>query len=1033
MKNPFVVCLALTAALACAVPSSFGQSAQASGEPGMLLSRDGRAQAVIVVSGSAPEEVRRGAGELRDYLARITGGDFPVTAPEALDAHVGAVRIHVGLNDSVASELRPDLSRCELDGAWIRTVSPRDLLIAGRTPHGTEFGVYGFLERFCGVRWYLPGPDGTHVPRAKTLALPAIDLLDNPAFISRAFWSPTLYEGSTFACGAAQAMDQAWYRHNRMRRNLKAHHNLGRIIVPSKYGAEHPEYFPEIGGVRRVPKTDRPVGFQPCMSNDEVVRICAEAAARHFDEHPDDLTFDMGVNDHGGFCECAACTVINGPPRYNTRGLPEFSRLYLTFANRVAAALPERHRDRYLGVLAYAQVRDLPEGLDLHPNLHIARVGAFVCYFNPMDRADMQTTLRFAERCRMFSVYDYWYGSGYAIPNFGVGLMEEYVDRLAAAGAKGWACEVYHQNWSMDGIKYRLLARKLWEPPLRVQDLLAEFCTDLFGRGAPAMMRYYDLCRERWERQTFATSKYHLRGSGRQLALFDAATCGELERLLGQAEAATENPAGRNLLASFRKTLAFTSLCAAMQGSGLELVDGERVDLDARAPGPHQETLAHSEASIRAPGTLPADAALAVLAGLQNKEALLNALGNDPFTFPRSPLALPGGLFHNPETVIAPMIAAPGAAEAEHAGKAVWLDRIRKEVPQYAGLAEWLDANLEKMDREPELLPNGDFERLAADRHNAEGWAYGNWGSSRSTANAFVTPQGVDGGQGYYLAGIKNGFTYQPYPVIRTRESLPVQAGGWYLLRFWIRSHRNDGLYPDLSASVDFEPAAAGSVTCPVPPGFRWFQAVRLFQAPPRATRALVRVLLNGEGQAWVDRVSLKVVPAAFAPAAPDATAKAAVMPALPVPASAAELPTPFILDLQDPPTGVMLRGGKTTDAGQTVLVTTNDYIVAQVPWFFNSLDHAIEVRVRVSGSANESMRVGVLQQFFDGRDWQRTPGVAMLGRVKIEEEPRQHVFRYAFEEPWRKVQILIYRANQKGTLRLHALEIAPVLKAGEG
>ena len=46
----------------------------------------------------------------------------------------------------------------------IHGVDPSQVIIAGPTPYGTEFGVYEFLERYVGVRWLMPGPDGEDVP-----------------------------------------------------------------------------------------------------------------------------------------------------------------------------------------------------------------------------------------------------------------------------------------------------------------------------------------------------------------------------------------------------------------------------------------------------------------------------------------------------------------------------------------------------------------------------------------------------------------------------------------------------------------------------------------------------------------------------------------------------------------------------------------------------------------------------------------------------------------------------------------------------
>ena len=750
--------------------------------PAMVLVGQGQPRAVVVVADGAPLEVTRGAQELAHYIGQIAGCQVAVVRPAEVGRHAGGVRIHVGLNPLVKGR-SPDVARCEKDGAWIKTLGPRDLVIAGKTPYGTEFGVYGLLERFCGVRWYLPGPNGTHVPRQRTLTLPRIDLLDNPVFISRSYSAPTLWDSARYPCPTAQEMDLEWARHNRLRRHFHASHNLGRIIVPSKYGKAHPEYFPVIDGKRYVPASDRPVGFQPCMTNDDVVRICAEAAAKQFDAEPDRLSFSIGINDWGGFCQCPACAKVNGPARLNSRGLPDYSRLLFHFGNRVAAALPDRHKDRYVGLIAYAQARDLPQGTKIHPNLLVARVTAFVAYFSPMDRADMDETRRFAQACRMFGVYDYWYGTGYVIPVFCTGLMEEYIDFLARLGCKGWNSEIY-PNWAMDGIKYRLLSRKLWDPSLRVRDMLGAFCRDMFDAGAPDMLAFYDGCRRLWETQTFATSKYHLQRSVRQLVLFDEPTCASLMGLLTAARAKTANPKGRYLLDRFIQTFGLTQTHARLLRHALAIADHGPTPRPAVHDKHREEDVIPADGFRKPIADLDAYAehVMAALRLVHKMNAQRSALRRDVFSLPRTGLASPSGLLCTPETIAAPLLTAYDAAGRTD-DKRRLLALVEKEMPGIWPKVQWVATHLTDMAGQPELLPNGSFEQLDANRYDAQGWLHGNWGSKRSTANGFVVPQGVDGRHCYYLVGIKNAFTYLPSPVIRTAQPVPVEAGKWYLAR----------------------------------------------------------------------------------------------------------------------------------------------------------------------------------------------------------------------------------------------------------
>ncbi|MBT4822521.1 MAG: DUF4838 domain-containing protein, partial [Lentisphaerae bacterium] len=920
----------------------------------LVLAEAGQAWAVIVVARDAPGEVRRGASELQQYVEQISDVRLAMIAPDNVASHREKVRIHVGVNASIPGPL-PDLARCEKDGAWIRAISGRDLLIAGKTPYGTEFGVYGFLQRFCGVRWFLPGPEGTHVPKAPSLRIPLpIDRLDNPVFISRSYSAPTFRDRLDYPCPQAQLMDLAWYRHNRMRKHFWCHHNLGHIIVPSKYGTEHPEFFPEIGGERRVPVSDRPVGFQPCMTNKSVIRLCAEAAAEHFTTTPDALSFSIGINDHGGFCECETCRTVNGPPRLNSRGLPDFSRLLFSFGNHVAASLPERFRDRYVGLLAYAQARDLPRDMDIHPNLLVGRVTAFVSYFNPADRADMAMTRRMAEKCNMFGVYDYWYGRGYAVPNFGIGLLEDYLDFLNGLGVKSWNSEVY-QNWTMDGIKYYVLSRKLWDPSLRVSDLLNDFCTRMFGDGAPEMMRFYDLCRERWETQTFATTKYHLCDSGKQALLFDQPTCEQLMALLKTARAKTANTGGQALLERFIGTFTYTRHWAELLDHSLFVADKGKVVLNAREEGPHREEDVIPETQFCRTIEDMAEYRGHVLAALRTLRAIgkaRTAIRSDVLSLPRRGLGRLGGMFTTPVTCTAPLVLALQRTGRQTELDA-FIDAAHSETPELTPQIRWLATHFPDLANEPELLLNGNFEEPAANRYDAKGWVHGNWGSKRTTANAFVVPQGTDGGNCYYMVGVKHAFTYGPTAAIKLAKPVPVEPGKWYVLQARVRSHRNDGLLPEPSLHIQFPGARPGAHKANLSPGMNWYDAVTLFQAPAKASEAIVRFLSTGQGQTWVDSMSLKRIPDAITPDSAETADALVVYP--PLRASDGH-PSPLTIDFTAPlPTGVHAITGK-IDGG--VLVADTGYTILSASWTFA---HRHDLVLKVNASSPDGATLGIL------------------------------------------------------------------------
>ena len=92
------------------------------------------------------------AEELSRALRELTGANFAlITLPQPEPA------IIVGSPTYIKDKFGIDLAAEDVgnEGFIIRTVG-KDIVIAGGRPRGTLYGVYDFLERFCGCRWYTP-------------------------------------------------------------------------------------------------------------------------------------------------------------------------------------------------------------------------------------------------------------------------------------------------------------------------------------------------------------------------------------------------------------------------------------------------------------------------------------------------------------------------------------------------------------------------------------------------------------------------------------------------------------------------------------------------------------------------------------------------------------------------------------------------------------------------------------------------------------------------------------------------------------
>ena len=120
----------------------------------------------IVLPASPTEFEKHAADVLQDYLFRITG-----CKPNIIDdtAPLGSSEIIIGNNKHLwYLKWNLDLSLIDKDGFLVSTRG-NYLLIAGGAKRGIIYGVYAFLEKYCGCRKY--SADCKVIPKRDTIVV----------------------------------------------------------------------------------------------------------------------------------------------------------------------------------------------------------------------------------------------------------------------------------------------------------------------------------------------------------------------------------------------------------------------------------------------------------------------------------------------------------------------------------------------------------------------------------------------------------------------------------------------------------------------------------------------------------------------------------------------------------------------------------------------------------------------------------------------------------------------------------------------
>jgi len=445
----------------------------------------GRARAAIVVGQDASAQLQGACKEMQACIRQASGAVLEITAarPEPLAG------IHVGRSPYVDG-LKLDLAGLDGDGFVIAFPDARNAVILGPTDWGTEFGVCEFLERYVGVRWLMPGPDGTDVPQSATITADGKPVRQEPAFFSR------LMSGFR---GTAQSI---WCRRNRMHGRVSFHHNL-RVLFPWKtYAKTHPEFYPMIDGKRLVPTRDE--GWQPCFTAPGIVDEAVRNIVAFFDRHPEATSYSLGMNDNRNFCQCPECRArISGQNNFLER--PDYSDLYYDWANRVIEGVLKRHPDKFFGCLAYSNLAAPPANVDLHP-----RMIPFMTYdrhkwIDPEIRETGQRlTIAWGQKSPTLGWYDYIYGRPYALPRVWFHHMADYYRWGHAHGVRAMYAEAY-PHWG-EGPKLYLAFRLQWDPSLDVDRVLGEWYERLAGpEAAPLVAKYFAHWEDFWTRRILAS------------------------------------------------------------------------------------------------------------------------------------------------------------------------------------------------------------------------------------------------------------------------------------------------------------------------------------------------------------------------------------------------------------------------------------------------------------------------------------------------------------------------------------------------
>jgi len=454
---------------------------------GIDIVRDGKSSATIVVQGvaSAPAGRRNGrqaettgdaqaARVLAEWIRKMTGAELPiaVSAPSNEPAiYIGAAAVKAGLR-------LDDISSPSHEGLRIRTEGLR-LLVAGQNDTATLKAVCLLLESW-GCRYFVDDPIGEVFPRTNTVSVVALDLSDQPGFLSRQIWGSgwagrnSLWKIWNGAGGIPISTGHAWGQY-----------------VPRQLFAEHPEYFHERKGKREA--SDWYCTASPGLRDIFTQRVLAKVRAGQ-------LYPSISPPDGRGYCECAVCQAQDDPTIIEpSSGRVSISTRYADFFNSVARPVHAENPQAILNFYCYADYTQPPRaGLKLEPNLCAWIAPIRYCRFHAIGQPGCESRVQLQE------VVDGWARTaskiGYRTYNYNLAevvvpfsllsVWQHDIPYLKQKGCLGINLETL-ANWQIYGPHIYLSIRLAYEPAADAQAIMNDYYLKFYGPQAGPLMKEY--------------------------------------------------------------------------------------------------------------------------------------------------------------------------------------------------------------------------------------------------------------------------------------------------------------------------------------------------------------------------------------------------------------------------------------------------------------------------------------------------------------------------------------------------------------
>jgi len=445
-----------------------------------LVSNGASEYRIVIRENHTPSE-ETAAAELSSYISAISGAVLPSVSDSEPES---AKEICIGFTSRDSGETAAELEALGEEG-YIIKVSGKKLFILGSGVRGAIYGVYTFLEKCCGCRFYTN--DFERVPKSADISVEDICIRETPVFEYRnAYWFAQSGEFISV----------------KLKNNGGMGHELSERVGG---GIDYTgDFCHTMGYLSEKCERGDACWDQPCLTDEEIYEKVLKNVKKELRENPGGKIISVSQLDgDNGECSCEKCSAVYEEEHSHMGNL-------LRFVNRIQADIRDEFPGVHVDTLAYRFSRIAPDVTVPDPDV-IVRLCDIECGFrHPLELGGKVPVygdeVNFAANLKKWGkvtnhlyIWDYTTNfTNHSIPFVNFGVLRENLRFFAENGITGVFEQgnIQSHNGEFGELRGYLIEKLLWNPYMSAEEYrqhMEDFANDYYGAAAKYILQYIDL------------------------------------------------------------------------------------------------------------------------------------------------------------------------------------------------------------------------------------------------------------------------------------------------------------------------------------------------------------------------------------------------------------------------------------------------------------------------------------------------------------------------------------------------------------